>query len=127
MRGPAARMGDNALNDGYHCHAPHPTGMTVSPIPHPPLPIPFVGGCQTVRIGGKPALRVNDQTGPCLLGGCAPGSPARVAIGSMSVRIGGMPAARVTDIVSYPGCVVGIASPMGKIIGPGSTTVIIGG
>jgi uncharacterized Zn-binding protein involved in type VI secretion len=102
-------------------------GKSPQPVAHPPQPIPFVIGCTTVRIGGKQALRVNDQTAPCSPPGCVPGIPGKVAQGSVSVRIGGMPAARVTDIVSFPGCVTAIASPMGKVMGPGAPSVLIGG
>lgn len=129
MGKPAARAGDSAIHDSPHCHAPvHMVGgKSPQPVAHPPQPIPFVIGCTTVRIGGKQALRVNDQTAPCSPPGCVPGIPGKVAQGSVSVRIGGMPAARVTDIVSFPGCVTAIASPMGKVMGPGAPSVLIGG
>jgi hypothetical protein len=38
-----------------------------------------------------------------------------------------VPAARVTDVVSFPGCVTAIPCPTGKVMGPGSPTVMIGG
>jgi uncharacterized Zn-binding protein involved in type VI secretion len=121
-------MGDTALNDKPHCHGGHIAGGQMIAVPHAPTPIQFTGGCMTVNIGGQPALRVNDQTAPCVLAGCSvPSSPAKVAIGSASVRIGGMPAARVSDLVSYPGCVTVVPSPTGKVQGPGCPTVMIGG
>jgi hypothetical protein len=129
MGKPAARLGDNALHDAPHCHAPvhFVGGRTPQPVPHPPQPIPFVTACTNVNIGGKRALRVNDQTAPCSPPGCTPGIPGKVVQGSASVRIGGMPAARVTDMVSFPGCAAAIPSPTGKVMGPGSTNVMIGG
>ena len=128
MGKPAARVGDNAVHDAPHCHAPvHSTGRVPQAVPHPPQPIPFIMGCVTVNIGGKPALRVNDQTAPCQPPGCVPGIPGKVMMGSATVRIGGVPAARVTDVVSFPGCVTAIPSPTGKVMGPGAPNVMIGG
>lgn len=128
MGNPAARVGDNAIHDAPHCHAPvhSVSGPTPQPVAHPPQPIPFVMGCTNVNIGGKQALRVNDPTAPCSPPGCVQGIPGKVLQGSTTVRIGGMPAARVADMVSFPGCATVIASPTGKVMPPGATNVTIG-
>jgi uncharacterized Zn-binding protein involved in type VI secretion len=62
---PAATMGDTHL-----CGLP--------PNVHQPTSSPFIEGSMSVLIGGKPALRVGDQTG------CG----ATVMIGASSVLIG---------------------------------------
>ncbi len=124
---PAARMGDQVLQDGPHCHAPiHPAAPTPTPVPHPPLPLAIIKGEMTVMIGGKPAARMTDMTKPCTLAGCVPGGPGMVAKASATVLIGGLPAARVGDMTMHSSCVAPIPSPTGKILPPGCPTVMIG-
>ncbi len=128
MGQPAARMGDNIKQDAPHCHAPiHPPGPTPTPAPHPGMPLPIIKGAPTVLIGGSPAARVMDQSAPCMMVPCVPGGPGMISKGSMTVKIAGMPAARLNDLTSHPSCVAPIPGPVGKIIGPGCPTVMIGG
>jgi uncharacterized Zn-binding protein involved in type VI secretion len=126
---PAARMTDNTLHDGPHCHAPiHPPAPVPTPVPHPPVPGPIVSACSpTVQINNLPAATVSSMTKPCTLPACVPNGPGMVAKGSATVLIGGLPAARVGDMVAFSGCVAPIPSPTGKILPPGCPTVIIGG
>jgi len=77
-------------------------------------------------IDNQPAAVVGSMTQPCILPSCVPAGPGVVAMGSPTVTIGGMPAARVGDMVSFATCVAPIPSPTGKILPPGSPTVIIG-
>lgn len=124
----AARLGDMIKQDAPHCHAPiHPAALVPTPVPHPALPLPIIKGCPTVLIGGMPAARVTDMSGPCTLPGCVPGGPGMISKGSATVLIGGMPAARVNDMTFHPACVAPIPSPVGKILPPGCPTVMIGG
>ena len=125
----AARVGDNVLQEGPHCHAPiHPAALVPTPVPHPPMPLAIIEpGCLTVTIGGQAAARVSDQTKPCTLPGCVPGGPGLIAKGSTSVTIGGQPAARVGDPTTHAACVGPIPGPSGSIVGPGAATVLIGG
>ena len=128
MGNPAARMGDNVLQNGPHCHAPiHPPAPSPTPLPHPPMPLAIIKGEMTVMIGGKPAARLTDMTAPCMLAGCVPGGPGMIALGSATVLIGNLPAARVNDMTMHSSCVAPIPSPTGKILPPGCPTVIIGG
>lgn len=121
---PAARLGDNTIHDGPHCHLPiHPPAPTPTPVPHPPAPIAIVKGAATVQIGKMPAARVSDMTAPCVAP-CLP-TPGMIAMGSTSVLIENLPAARIGDLVQFP-CVGPIPMPTGKII-KGEPTVIIGG
>lgn len=63
MGQPAARLGDMALQNGPHCHAPiHPPAPVPTPVPHPPLPVTIIKGEPTVLIGSMPAARINDPT-----------------------------------------------------------------
>ncbi|MCU0715297.1 MAG: hypothetical protein MUD03_04135 [Pirellula sp.] len=56
---PAARVGDQILQDGPHCHAPiHPAAPTPTPQPHPPMPLAIVKGQANVFIGGVGSLRL---------------------------------------------------------------------
>ena len=65
---PAARMGDNVLQDAPHCHAPiHPAAPVPTPVPHPALPLAIIKGEPTVLIGNMAAARMTDQTAPCML------------------------------------------------------------
>jgi uncharacterized Zn-binding protein involved in type VI secretion len=124
----AARMGDMVKQDAPHCHAPiHPAAPVPTPTAHPAMPLTIMKGLPTVLIGGKPAARATDITGPCMLAGCVPGGPGMIAKGSMTVSIGGMPAARVNDLTSHTSCVAPIPSPTGKVLSPGEPTVMIGG
>ncbi len=124
----AARVGDMALQDAPHCHAPiHPPAPVPTPSAHPALPVTIITGAPNVLIGGMPAARVTSTTTPCTLPGCVPGGPANVVMGSSKVLIGGMPAARVNDITAHPSCVAPIPAPVGKILPPGCPTVMIGG
>ena len=128
MGKPAARMGDNILQDAPHCHAPiHPPAPTPTPVPHPPLPLAIIKGEPTVLIGGMDAARVTDTSDPCMLPGCVPAGPGMIAMGSATVFIGGMSAARVGDMTSHTSCVAPIPSPTGKVLPPGCPTVMIGG
>jgi uncharacterized Zn-binding protein involved in type VI secretion len=128
MGKPAARMGDQVLQDAPHCHAPiHPPALVPAPAPHPALPLPILSGCFTVMIGNQPAATLTSQTGPCMLPGCVPGGPGMVSLGSATVLIGGLPAARVGDMTAHMSCVAPIPSPTGKILPPGCPTVMIGG
>lgn len=92
------------------------------------MPLPIVSAViPTVLINNLAAAVVTSQTQPCLLPTCVPAGPGFVFKGSMSVFTGGLPAARLNDIVNFPTCVAPIPSPFGKIIGPCSPNVIIGG
>ena len=123
----AARMGDMVIHMGPHCHAPiHPPALVPTPLPHPPVPMPIVKGQANVLIGGQPAARITDTTGPCTVG-CIPGPPGMVSKGSSSVTIGFLPAARVMDQTTHPGCAGPIPGVSGMIQGPGCPTVLIGG
>ncbi|MGZ0172623.1 MAG: PAAR domain-containing protein, partial [Planctomycetales bacterium] len=96
MGSPAARMTDQVLQDGPHCHAPiHPPAPSPTPLPHPAMPLMIIKGEPTVLLGGMPAARATDQTLPCILAGCVPGGPGMIAKASATVLIGGLPAARV--------------------------------
>jgi uncharacterized Zn-binding protein involved in type VI secretion len=128
MGQPAARLADQVMQMGPHCHAPiHPPAPSPTPVPHPPMMLPIMKGAPNVLIGGKPAARVTDQTMPCMLPGCVPGGPGLIVKGSGTVLIGGLPAARVTDTTSHPACVGPIPGPTGQIMPPGCPTVLIGG
>ncbi|HSU06620.1 MAG TPA: PAAR domain-containing protein [Acetobacteraceae bacterium] len=125
---PAARIGDNVLQNGPHCHAPiHPAALVPTPVPHPPMPLPIISGSPNVMIGGQPAARATDQTQPCLIPACVPGGPGVIAKGSATVMINKMPAARLNDNTMHAACVGPIPGPTGMIIGPGCPTVLIGG
>lgn len=128
MGQPAARIGDNVLQDEPHCHAPmHPAALVPTPLPHPPMPLPILSGSPTVTIGGMPAARVTDETEPCDLPACIPGGPGVIVKGSATVNINGLPAARLFDTTAHEACVGPIPGPTGMIIGPGCETVLIGG
>ncbi len=124
---PAARIGDQVLQNGPHCHAPiHPPAPVPTPVPHPPLPLAIIKGQPNVLIGKMPAARVTDTTVPCLLPGCVPNGPGMIALGSFKTLIGKMPAARMNDMTTHVGCVAPIPMPMGKILPPCCPTVMIG-
>lgn len=126
--GNAARVGDKAKQDSPHCHAPiHPAAPTPTPVAHPALPVTIIKGASTVMINNMPAARATDTTTPCTLPGCVPGGPGMIAKGSGTVMIENMPAARSDDITSHTSCVAPIPAPVGKILGPCSTDVQIGG
>ncbi|MBU1558167.1 PAAR domain-containing protein [Patescibacteria group bacterium] len=123
---PAARMGDNVMQSAPHCHAPiHPPAPVPTPVPHPALPLPIISGVVTVLIGGLPAATMGSLTSICTLVPCVPGGPGVISQGSTSVLIGGMPAARVGDMSAHASCVAPIPSPVGKILPPGCTSVMI--
>ena len=125
---PAARLGDMIKQDAPHCHSPiHPAAPVPTPVPHPGLPLAIIKGAATVMIGGPPAARVMDQSAPCMLPGCVPGGPGMIMKGSATVMIESMPAGRLNDLTSHPSCVAPIPAPVGKVIGPGCPTVMIGG
>ena len=128
MGQPAARIGDFVLQDAPHCHANiHPALPVPTPSAHPALPLAIVpGGNATVLIGGQPAACVGDQTVECVLPGCSPGGPGVIAQGSPTVTIGGRAVARLGDMTQHPACIAPIPSPVGKVIGPGCPTVLIG-
>ena len=124
----AARMGDMVLQDAPHCHAPiHPAAPVPTPVPHPALPLTIIKGDPTVMIGNKPAARMTDMTGPCMLPSCVPAGPGMIMKASATVLIGFLPAARVGDMTLHSSCVAPIPSPTGKILPPGCPTVMIGG
>jgi uncharacterized Zn-binding protein involved in type VI secretion len=122
-------MNDNVLQDAPHCHAPiHPPAPTPTPVPHPALPLAIMPPCSpTVKIDKMAAARVSDMTKICMLPSCVPGGPGIIMKGSSSVFIDKLPAARVGDMTQHAACIAPIPSPVGKIIPPGSTTVMIGG
>lgn len=125
---PAARLGDQMLQDAPHCHAPiHPPAPTPTPAPHPPIPLAIIPPCApTVLIDNLPAARVGDMSQPCIIPVCVPAGPGMIAKGSMTVMIEMMPAARAGDITAHSSCVAPIPSPTGKILPPCSPTVMIG-
>lgn len=128
MSKPAARLGDQVLQDSPHCHAPiHPPAPVPTPVAHPPVPLTIVKGAPTVLIGSQPAARLTDMTTPCMLPSCVPNGPGLVALGSATVLIENLPAARVGDMTSHAGCVAPIPGPTGKVLPPGCPTVLIGG
>lgn len=129
MGQPAARVGDNVLQESPHCHAPiHPAALVPTPVPHPPMPLPIIPPCAvTVTIGGMAAARATDQTEECMLPSCVPGGPGMIAKGSATVTICGLPAARVGDPTTHAACVGPIPGPSGTVVGPGCATVLIGG
>jgi uncharacterized Zn-binding protein involved in type VI secretion len=127
MGQPAARMGDMALQNGPHCHAPiHPAAPVPTPVPHPPLPVTIIKGEPTVLIGSQPAARMTDTTTPCTTPPCVPGGPAMILMGSTTVFIGSLMAARINDPTLHSSCVAPIPMPAGKILPPGCPTVLIG-
>ncbi|HLY57993.1 MAG TPA: PAAR domain-containing protein, partial [Stellaceae bacterium] len=87
MGQPAARVGDQVLQQIPHCHAPiHPPALAPTPAPHPGLPLAIIPpGAVTVTIGGQPAARVGDMTEPCMLPSCVPAGPGVIAKGSATV------------------------------------------
>ncbi len=122
---PVARVGDQVLQMGPHCHAPiHPPAPVPTPVPHPPLPLTIIKGAPNVIVQGQPAARVSDMTTPCILPSCVPAGPGVIALGSTTVIVGGLPVARLNDMTSHASCVAPIPMPTGKIIGPGGPTVI---
>jgi uncharacterized Zn-binding protein involved in type VI secretion len=124
---PAARVTDNVLQDAPHCHAPIHPPVPPTSVAHPALPLVITGpGALTVLINKLPAARVTDMTKICTLPGCVPGGPGMIAKGSTSVIIAKLPAARASDLTSHPTCVAPIPSPVGKILSPCSTSVLIG-
>lgn len=126
---PAARMNDNVIHDGPHCHAPiHPPAPVPTPLPHPPLPLPLLTACSTnVIISNQGGATLGSGSQPCSLPGCVPAGPGLVTLGSATVLVNMKPAARVGDMVAFAACVAPIPSPTGKIMPPGAPTVIIGG
>jgi uncharacterized Zn-binding protein involved in type VI secretion len=91
------------------------------------MPFNLVAACApTVMINSRPAAVVGSMTQPCVLPTCVPGAPGVVNMGSPTVLIGNLPAARVGDMVAFSSCVAPIPSPTGRILPPGSPTVIIG-
>lgn len=121
----AARQGDKIKQDAPHCHAPiHPN----VPTPHPPIPLTIITACiPTVVIEGSPAAVVGSISEPCILPSCVPNGPGVISKGSATVFHMNLPAARVNDITTHAGCVAPIPSPVGKVLPPCATTVIIGG
>ncbi len=128
MSPPAARLGDSVLQTSPHCHAPiHPPAPVPTPSAHPALPLTLVKGAATVMIGGMPAARVTDMTGPCTLPACVPAGPGLIAKGSATVLVESLPAARAGDLTSHPTCVAPIPGPAGNVLPPCCPTVMIGG
>src|SRR5271170_5570692 len=110
MGQPAARVGDQVLQEIPHCHAPiHPAALVPTPVPHPGLPLAIIPpGGTSVMIGGQPAARVTDMTEPCMLPGCVPAGPGIIGKGSATVMIMGLPAARMGDMTNHLSCVAPI-------------------
>lgn len=124
MGNAAARLGDQTLQTGAHCHAPmHP----INPAGHPGMPLAIVKGDSTVLIEKKPAATLGGTTAPCILAGCAPGGPGTISQGSSTVLVGNQPLARVNDMTAHSACTAPIPGPVGKILPPGASTVIVGG
>ena len=125
---PAARVTDQVLQHGPHCHAPiHPPAPVPTPVPHPPLPLMLIPpGAPTVLIGNMPAAIMTGQTMPCMLPGCVPGGPGMIMMGSPTVLIANMPAARVNNPTLHSSCVAPIPGPSGAILPPGCPTVLLG-
>lgn len=125
----AARMTDMIKQDAPHCHAPiHPPAPVPTPVPHPALPLALVASTvPNVMINNLPAAVVGSISAPCSLPGCVPAGPGMIAKGSMTVTIGKKPAGRANDITAHPACVAPIPSPVGKVMSPCSTNVMIGG
>ena len=126
---PGARVKDNILQDAPHCHAPiHPPAPTPTPVPHPALPLMIMPpGSATVKYDKMAAARVSDMSQICSLPTCVPNGPGIIMKGSGTVMIDKLPAARVGDMTQHTACVAPIPSPVGKIIPPGSPSVMIGG
>jgi uncharacterized Zn-binding protein involved in type VI secretion len=125
---PAARMTDQVLQTGPHCHKPIHPGPPPVAIPHPPMPLPIISGSTTTMIGGLAAARVSDKTQPCAVIPCVPGGPGVIAKGSSTVMIDNLPAARMGDPTTHAVCGAGaIPGPQGKIMPPCCPTVMIGG
>lgn len=127
---PAASIqGDNIKQDAPHCHSPiHPAAPVPTPVAHPAIPLAITSNCSTnVNINSKPAAVVGSQSVTCSLPSCVPGGPGIISKGSATVFINNKPAARVNDLTAHAACVAPIPSPVGKVIGPGSPTVNIGG
>lgn len=125
----AARKGDKMKQDAPHCHAPiHPAAPVPTPVPHPPLPLDIISPCSnSIKINNKAAGRVSDTSKPCTLPSCVPAGPGMIAKGSATVIYDHLPAARADDITSHVSCVAPIPAPVGKVMGPCSTNVKIGG
>jgi len=81
-----------------------------------------------VKIGGKKPVVVGDKSSKCNLPACpkAAGGEGEVTVGSQKVKIEGKFAARVLDTTKHAQCVGPVPAPVGKIMGPGATTVMIG-
>lgn len=124
----AARMTDKIRQDSPHCHAPiHPAAPVPTPVPHPGLPLTIVMACApTLMIDGLQAAVVGSMSTICMLPSCVPNGPGVIAMGSFKVMHCGMPAARMNDMTAHAGCVAPIPAPIGKIMPPCSTTVMIG-
>ena len=128
---PASVKGDMVLQTPpVHCHQPHPMGPAQVPIPLPVAPPLKMASplAKKVKIGGKPAVRVSDKTKADSIPGCpkAKGGPGEVALGSFTVKIEGKLAARFGDMTKHMSCMAPIPAPVGKILGPGCATVMVG-
>ncbi|MED5373841.1 MAG: PAAR domain-containing protein [Myxococcota bacterium] len=128
---PASIKGDMVLQTPpVHCHQPHPMGPAQVPIPlpvAPPLKMEATHA-KKVKIGGKEAIRVGDKTKDDNIPGCPKpkAGPGEVAMGSTTVKIEGKFAARILDMTKHAACTAPIPAPVGKIMGPGCATVMIG-
>ena len=125
----AARWGDMVKQIGPHCHAPiHPAAPVPTPMPHRAQELAIMAQtASTVFINEKSAALLSSTTAICAMPACVPGGPGVIAKGSATVFIQGLPAARVDDMTAHPGCVSPIPGPVGKVEGPGSPNVFIGG
>jgi uncharacterized Zn-binding protein involved in type VI secretion len=124
-----ARKTDMAKQDAPHCHAPiHPAAPTPTPAPHPALPLQILQmTIPKVKYEGMEAAVMGSITDKCMLPSCVPNGPGLISKGSGTVFVMGLPAARANDLSAHVGCVAPIPSPVGKIMPPCATTVIIGG
>jgi uncharacterized Zn-binding protein involved in type VI secretion len=124
---PAARQGDMIRQDTPHCHAPiHPPAPVPTPVPHPSLPLAITSATATsVMINSLPAAVVGSMSMICSLPSCVPNGPGVISMGSPKVMIQGRPAARVNDMTAHAACVAPIPAPVGKVMPPGSPTVMI--
>ncbi len=128
----AAVMGDMIKQTGTHCHAPiHPPAPTPTPMAHPGMPMPLILlVAPTVIISGRPAATKNTMTlpvGPCTAA-CLPLGMGKIKQGSGTVKIMGQDAGRKDAPTDHPTCKGPIPDTAGgKVMGPGVSTVIIGG
>lgn len=125
-------MGDMVVQTPpAHCHMipGHPTPGGPVPMPVPPAP-PLklmVNTSVNVMVGGQPFVTQLTMTTPCILPACTPAGPGQVQLGSMTVKVNMKAAGRMGDMTQHSTCVGPVPAPVGKIMGPGAPTVMVGG